>query len=107
MYGLIGKFRAKPGRRDSLVAAMLDDDTPIPGCISFVVATDPKDADVVWITEVWDSQASHKASLELPSVKDSIARGMPLIAAFEQHVETIPVGGIGIRKFDATNQEVE
>ena len=107
MYGLIGKFKAKPGQRDALVAAMLDDDTTIPGCLSFIVATDPKDADVVWITEVWESQASHKASLELPSVKDSIARGMPLIAAFEQHVETVPVGGIGIRKTDSTNPEVK
>ena len=96
MYGLIGKFRAKPGQRDALIAAMLDDDTPIPGCRSFVVATDPVDADVVWITEVWDDQAAHKASLALPSVKASIGRAMPLIAAFEMNVETTPVGGIGL-----------
>ena len=96
MYGLIGKFKAKPGQRDALIASMLDDDTPIPGCFSFVVACDPDDADVVWITEVWESQASHKASLEMPSVKESIARAMPLIASFDQHVETVPVGGIGL-----------
>jgi quinol monooxygenase YgiN len=98
MYGLIGKFRAKPGRRDALVAAMLDDDTPIPGCISFVVAHDPTDADAVWITEVWDSEASHKASLQMPSVKASIERAMPLIAKFDKQVETVPVGGIGLPK---------
>lgn len=96
MYGLIGKFRAKPGCRDALIAAMLDDDTFIPGCLSFVVARDPADADVVWITEVWDSQASHTASLELPSVKASIQRAMPLIAGFDLHVETAPAGGIGL-----------
>jgi quinol monooxygenase YgiN len=98
MYGLIGKFRAKPGQRDALIAAMLDDDTPIPGCRSFVVATDPADADLVWITEVWDDQAAHKGSLELPSVKASIERAMPLIAAFEMNAETSPVGGIGLSK---------
>jgi quinol monooxygenase YgiN len=97
MYGLIGKFRAQPGKRDALVAAMLDDGTPIPGCISFVVAHDPSDPDVVWITEVWDSQASHKASLAMPSVKASIERAMPLIAKFEMNVETAPVGGIGLK----------
>ena len=96
MYGLIGKFRAKPGRRDALIAAMLDDDTLIPGCLSFVVARDPGDAEVVWITEVWDSRASHKASLELPSVKASIERALPLIAGFDLHVETEPAGGIGL-----------
>jgi quinol monooxygenase YgiN len=97
MYGLIGKFRAQPGKRDALVAAMLDDDTPIPGCVSFVVAHDPSDPDVVWITEVWDSQASHKASLAMPSVKASIERAMPLIAKFEMNVETTPIGGIGLK----------
>jgi quinol monooxygenase YgiN len=97
MYGLIGKFRAQPGKRDALVAAMLDDDTPIPGCVSFVVAHDPSDPDVVWITEVWDSQASHKASLAMPSVKASIERAMPLIAKFEMNVETAPIGGIGLK----------
>ena len=96
MYGLIGKFKAKPGQRDAVIAAMLDDDTKIPGCYSFVVATDPADADVVWITEVWDSQASHKASLEMPSVKASIARAMPLIAGFDKPIEIVPVGGIGL-----------
>ena len=98
MYGLIGKFKAKPGQRDALIAAMLDDDSEIPGCHSFVVARDPADADTVWITEVWESQASHKASLELPSVKASIERAMPLIANFERPVETDPVGGIGLPK---------
>jgi quinol monooxygenase YgiN len=98
MYGLIGKFRAKPGQRDALVSAMLDDDTPIPGCISVVVAHDPSDADVVWITEVWDSQASHNASLQMPSVKASIERAIPLIAKFDEQVETVPVGGIGLKR---------
>jgi len=96
MYGLIGKFKAVSGQRDALIAAMLDDDSTIPGCLSFVVARDPTDADVVWITEVWEDQASHKASLELSSVKESIKRAMPLIASFDQHVETVPVGGIGL-----------
>jgi quinol monooxygenase YgiN len=68
----------------------------MPGCLSYVVASDPADADAIWVTEVWDSQASHKASLALPAVKDAIVRGKPLIASFDQHVETLPVGGHGI-----------
>lgn len=68
----------------------------MPGCLSYVVAQDPTDADAIWITEVWDSAESHKASLSLPSVKDAIARGRPLITRFDQHIETVPVGGHGI-----------
>lgn len=96
MYGLIGKIRAVSGQRDALVSILLDGVSGMPGCLGYVVAQDPADADAIWITEVWDSQASHKASLSLPSVQAAIARGKPLIAGFDQHIETVPVGGHGI-----------
>lgn len=96
MHGLIGRLKAVPGSRDALVAILLDGVAGMPGCLSYVVAHDPADPDAIWITEVWDGRASHQASLSLPSVRDAIARGRPLIAAFEQHVETVPVGGHGL-----------
>lgn len=101
MYGLIGKFRSQPGRRDTLVASLLENVGDMPGCLSYVVATDPADADAIWITEVWDGPENHKASLQLPAVKDAIARAMPLIAGFDQHVETVPVGGHGLKPGEA------
>lgn len=97
MYGLIGKMKAVPGQRDALISILLDGVSGMPGCLSYIVAQDSTDPDAIWVTEVWDSQASHKASLSLPSVKEAIARGKPLIAAFDQHIETVPVGGHGIR----------
>jgi quinol monooxygenase YgiN len=51
---------------------------------------------VVWITEVWQNEASHHDSLQLPSVRDAIAKAMPLIAGFEPAVVTDPVGGVGL-----------
>ncbi len=96
MYGLIGSFNAAPGQRDALISILLESTEKMPGCLSYVVARDPKDENLIWITEVWDSADSHKASLQLPSVKDAIARAMPLIAGFGQHTETVPVGGVGI-----------
>ena len=97
MYGLIGKMRAVAGQRDALIAILLDGVSGMPGCLSYVVARDPADADAIWVTEVWDSRASHEASLSLPSVKNAIGRGKPLIAGFDQHIETVPVGGHGIQ----------
>ncbi len=97
MYGLIGKMKAVPGKRDALIAVLLDGVSGMPGCLSYVVAQDPADPDGIWITEVWDNDASHKASLHLPSVKDAIARGKPMIAGFDSHTETVPVGGHGLR----------
>ncbi len=43
----------------------------MPGCLSYVVARDPKDPDAIWITEVWDSKESHAASLQLPAVREA------------------------------------
>lgn len=96
MYGLIGKMKAVPGQRDALISILLDGVSDMPGCLSYVIAQDPGDVDAIWITEVWDSQASHKASLSLPSIKDAISRGRPLIAGFDTSIETTPVGGHGI-----------
>ena len=75
MYGLIGKMTAVAGQRDALAAILLDSTQAMPGCLSYVIARDSADDDALWITEVWDSQASHKASLSLPAVQAAIAKG--------------------------------
>ena len=96
MYGLIGKATCVAGKRDEFVAILLKDVGTMPGCLSYVVARDPKDPDAVWITEVWDSKESHAASLQLPGVRAAIAKGRPLIANFGEQIVTEPVGGFGL-----------
>jgi quinol monooxygenase YgiN len=96
MYGLIGKMIALDGQRDALIGLLLEGTGGMPGCLSYVIATDPADANAIWITEVWDSEASHKASLSLPSVKAAIAKGRALIAGFGERFITSPVGGVGL-----------
>lgn len=96
MHGLIGKMTAVPGQRDALIAILLEGIGGMPGCLSYVVARDPADADAVWITEVWDSAEHHKASLSLPQVQAAIAKARPIIAGFDTHIVTEPVGGHGL-----------
>ena len=96
MYGLIGKMTATPGNRDTLAAALLEGLNDMPGCLSYVVAEDPSDADALWITEVWDSPDSHQASLALPQVQAAITRARPVIAGFSDRRETRPIGGVGL-----------
>ena len=96
MYGLIGKMTAQAGQRAALAAILIDGVAGMPGCLSYIVAEDPADADALWITEAWIDQAHHKASLSLPSVRDAITKGRPLIAAMEQGQETRPLGGFGL-----------
>jgi quinol monooxygenase YgiN len=98
MHGLIGRMDAVPGEREALIAILLEGTGEMPGCLSYVVARDPVDENAVWITEVWDAEASHRASLSLPAVQDAIARGRPLIAGFGQHTVTEPVGGHGLAR---------
>ena len=98
MYGLIGKMIATPGQRDALIAILLDGVSDMPGCLSYIVAKDPDDADAIWITEVWESQDSHAASLALPMVQQAIALGKPLIADFGDSIVTLPVGGHGLAR---------
>jgi quinol monooxygenase YgiN len=97
MHGLIGKMVAAPGQRDALIALILEGSGEMPGCLSYIVAKDITDENAIWVTEVWDSQESHKASLSIPAVKATIAKAMPLIAGFEPGAVTEPVGGIGLK----------
>ena len=96
MYGLITKIDISPGRRDSLIAILLEGVAGMPGCRSYVVAKDLENPDAIWVTEVWDSKESHEASLSLSSVQAAIAEGRPMIAGFSERTTTEPVGGHGL-----------
>ncbi|MBD8680065.1 putative quinol monooxygenase [Sphingomonas sp. CFBP 13720] len=96
MYGLIGKMTAQPGKRDALTNILVNGVAGMPGCLSYVVANDPTDAAIIWITEVWVSKEAHAASLALPSVREAITSGRPLIVGMEQVAETNPIGGFGL-----------
>ena len=98
MYGEIGKIIAAPGKRDEVIANILDCISNMPGCLSYVVSKDTSNDEAIWISEVWTNKDMHDASLFLPSVKDAIAKGRPLIAGFGDHFVTEPVGGYGLAK---------
>ena len=96
MYGLIGKIEVVPGQAAALAAILLEGLQGMPGCLSYVVAADPADPDVLWVTEVWENRQAHADSLSLPSVQQAIAKGRPMIRGFGQRAETQPLGGQGI-----------
>lgn len=97
MHGLIGKMIATPGKRDDLIKILLEGTGEMPGCLSYIVAKDPKEADAIWITEVWDNEKSHSDSLNLPVVKAAIAKARPIISGFSDSHTTEPVGGFGLK----------
>jgi len=98
MYGMIGRIKAQPGKRADLAAILLEGTGRMPGCLNYVVAEDMGDPDTLVVTEAWDSKQSHDDSLKLPQVQAAIAKGRPLIAAFDKVAETVPLGGVGLPK---------
>jgi quinol monooxygenase YgiN len=92
MYGLIVKLTSAPGRRPDLITLMGGEDShTIPGCLSFIVAEDATHPDILWITEVWESQAAHEASLKAPAINHNLKDADTLIVGFEKLATTSPV----------------
>jgi quinol monooxygenase YgiN len=96
MWGMIAKITVSPGKRDEMIRVLRESAANMPGCLSYIVAKDAADENVLWVTEAWDSQASHDASLSLPAVKNAIPQGKALITGFEKVATTTPVWGVGL-----------
>ena len=96
MYGTIGRIIAVEGAREELASVLLEGIPGMPGCLSYVVALDSEDPNGLWVTEVWESQANHEASLSLPAVQEAIQKGRPLISRFGEQFITTPLGGVGL-----------
>ena len=93
MWGMIAKITLLPGRRDEMIEILKESATDMPGCLSYIVAKDAADENTIWVTEVWDSMASHEVSLSLPAVKSAIPRGKAIVSHFERIAVTNPVWG--------------
>lgn len=99
MYGLFGKMRAQPGRRDDLIAHLLRAASllhDLDGCYLYVINSDPDDPDGIWVNEVWRSQADHQASLQHAAIVELISAARPLIAEMPVRIEVTPLGGKGL-----------
>lgn len=96
MWGMIAKITTVPDKRDEMISILRGSAANMPGCLSYVVAKDSAEENILWVTEVWDSKASHDASLSLRQVQDAIPRAKPIVANFEKFAITVPVWGTGI-----------
>lgn len=96
MFGLIGKLSTIDGKRDALIDILLAGTQDMPGCIQYIISKDLSDDNAIWISEIWESEDAHKASLTLPAVQEAIGKGRAFIAGMEQLAKTEPVGGIGL-----------
>jgi quinol monooxygenase YgiN len=90
-----GKAKAREGRGQQLAdlllaaAAELDDD---PGCELYLINRQAGEPDLIWVTELWRSQADLDASLEQVRASDDAAAAMALVEHWEM-IELDLLGG--------------
>lgn len=96
MWGLIAKITVVQEKREEMIAILKESATDMRGCLSYVVAKDVADENTIWVTEVWESMASHDASLSLPAVKNAMPRAKAIVTNFEKIAVTNPVWGVGL-----------
>ncbi|HEY1853479.1 MAG TPA: putative quinol monooxygenase [Solirubrobacterales bacterium] len=98
MYGYINAIEVRPGHRDEVVAILLDglDGLREVGCLQYTVAVDHADEVTIRVTEAWESEQAHRASLELPEAEAAIARAMPLLTGRFESTATEVRGGFGL-----------
>lgn len=97
-YGYIGSMKTQPGKRDEVAAILLGglDALRAAGCIQYTVGVSLDDDVTIWTSEVWPSREQHDASLQLPGVKQAIARAMPMLTGDFTRMETTVQGGLGL-----------
>jgi quinol monooxygenase YgiN len=97
-FTLLGKLTAHPGKRDELVALLLEASTSLDhmeGCELYIINESVDDPDAIWVTELWRDAEAHADSLKNEEVLAVIQRARPLIAGVEP-VRLRPVGGKGL-----------
>ncbi len=97
-FGMQVVMTAAPGKGNDLAQIMLAASKlleKLEGCQMYVVQLSRSEEDTVLITEVWESQEDHKASLSVPDIRALIGKARPLIINMTHHSAT-PLGGVGI-----------
>lgn len=76
-----GTIGTVPGQRDELVARLTQRNDTLRhlGCSLYEVGVDEQQPDTVFVLEVWESAAAHRASLQHPDVTAAIAAARPLL----------------------------
>lgn len=81
-YAYQGTLGTQPGKRDEIVALLTRRSTELAesGCLLYEVGINDEEPDKVFVSELWESAEAHQASLQLDSVRATIAEAMPLLS---------------------------
>ncbi|MFB9273691.1 putative quinol monooxygenase [Cohnella cellulosilytica] len=97
-FTMFGQLIARPGQRGELAKLMLESAATLQemeGCIYYIISESVDEPDALWISELWESEEAHAASLKNENVLAVIQRCRPLIAGVNP-VKLRLLGGKGI-----------
>jgi quinol monooxygenase YgiN len=83
MFSVYGRMTALPGKRDELIAVLLDglraggDDS---GLLSYSINTAFDDPDTIWLTQLWVDKEAHDATTRSEPVA-AASRAVPALLA--------------------------
>src|SRR4030088_1284924 len=97
--GRYAKAHARPGQGEALAHKLLEVASAlreVPGCELYVINRSVSEADVVWVTELWQSQEHLDKALD----SDAARAGIPEVRALVEEdgfsrVDLEPLGGVG------------
>jgi quinol monooxygenase YgiN len=97
--GRYAKLTAKPGQGDTVAGKLLEVAQMLretPGCELYVINRSIGEPDVIWVTELWQSQDALDESLQSTATGESIQEVRDLLAegGFER-IDVEPLGGVG------------
>ena len=93
-FGVIAHLTAQAGKRDAMIDA-LSGLMGMKGNISFVIAKDGKNADGIYITEIWESKEAHDLALTTDQFKAAFGKAAPMMGgAPDLQADTWPVAGV-------------
>jgi len=99
-FARYAKATARPGQGDALAELLLqaaEATRQAPGCELYIVNRVPGEPEVIWVTELWASEAAMNGALALARADESglVGQVMEIVAEWER-VDLEPVGGVGL-----------
>jgi len=93
------KMTAQAGRGEDLAQLMLraaELVSDAPGCELYVVNTAVAEPDVVWITEIWASEAAVAESAKVAAATALVQQVISLLDGPLERIDLLPIAGHGL-----------
>lgn len=95
-YVLINKMTTKPGKRQEVIAIMLEAGISFndnSACLLYLVSGSKDDPNAIWVQDVWTNQADHEAAMQTETMMRYIKKTIPLLEDMPEQFQVVPAGG--------------